>query len=419
MSSVVETLKKYILVDGFHVVADLDSSHDSWIIDKETKKKYLDCYSQFASQALGWNHKSLIENSDYIKNASIYKLANSDMYSKIYENFMKNFASIAPDFKHFFFIEGGSLAVENALKAAFDWKCQLDQRHAMTDGQFLDVIHMKEAFHGRSGYTLSLTNTGEMKTKWFPKFKWTRVINPKITNSSDETEKNESICLDQMEKTLKKREVAAIIFETIQGEGGDNHFTPRLFKEVRKLADEYQAMFILDEVQCGMGLTGKWWAYEYYDVKPDMIVFGKKSQVCGFASNERIEEAKNNVFKQSSRINSTWGGNFVDMARSKIIIDIIKKENLVENSEIIGKQFLESLKELSIKYPQINNVRGKGLMIAFDLPDEKNRDLLIAKMQENMLVLKCGEKSIRFRPSLSFNSSDVNQAIEYIEKALQ
>jgi L-lysine 6-transaminase len=85
--------------------------------------------------------------------------------------------------------------------------------------------------------------------------------------------------------------VAAIIMETIQGEGGDNHFRPEFFQEVRKLADGHEAMFILDEVQCGMGLTGKWWAYEHMGIKPDIMCFGKKTQVCGFCSTDRIDEA--------------------------------------------------------------------------------------------------------------------------------
>lgn len=419
MSSVIESLKKHILVDGFHVVVDPEASLGSWVVDKETGKKYLDCYSQFASQPLGWNYEPLKEQRAYIEQTCLHKLANSDMYSEVYRDFVEAFHSITLDFKHYFFIEGGALGIENALKAAFDWKCQVDPKHQANDGQDLDVVHLQEAFHGRTGYTLSLTNTGEMKTKWFPKFKWTRVPNPKIPSSPTSEMMmcyDETVSLDQMEKALKTGNVAAIIMETIQGEGGDNHFRPEFFQEVRKLADKYQAMMILDEVQCGMGLTGKWWAYEHMGIKPDMICFGKKSQVCGFCANERIESAPNNVFKQSGRINSTWGGNIVDMARAKVLIDIIKSYRLVDNARQVGDYFLKLLKE--IKNPEISNVRGRGLMIAFDLPTTEERDLLVNKLHDNMLVLKSGDRSIRFRPPLSFTGENAEDATAFIVKAL-
>lgn len=415
---IIDRLKNYILADGFHVVVDVQKSHDAWIVDQETGKEYLDCYSQFASQALGWNHKSLVESADYINKTCLHKLANPDMYCQVYSEFVETFASIAPDFKHFFFIDGGTLGVENALKAAFDWKCQLDPRHQRTDGQLLDVIHLREAFHGRSGYTLSLTNTGDIKTKWFPKFGWTRITNPKIhfPMQQHNVERLENMALDEMLPALQKGNVSAIILETIQGEGGDNYFRPEFLRIIRKLANEYEAMFILDEVQTGMGLTGKWWAYEHYDVKPDMIVFGKKSQVCGFCSTDRIELAQNHVFKQSGRINSTFGGNVTDMARAKVVIDIIKNEDLLEQTNRVGNYFLDHLKNITAS--DVDNIRGKGLMLAFDLPTPERRDYVISKMQENMLALKCGTRSIRFRPCLTFTEADVDMAIEFAKKAL-
>ena len=415
MSQIIQDLKKHILVDGFHVVVDLEKSEGSWIKDAESGELYLDCYSQFASQALGWNYLPYMRKDlSRLQSIATVKLANSDMYSQVYRDFVETFASIAPDFKHFFFIEGGALGVENALKAAFDWKCQVDPESAVNDGQDLNVIHLKEAFHGRTGYTLSLTNTGEMKTKWYPKFHWTRVLNPKIGLKDEAIQ---IIALAQMENAFRMSKVAAIIFETIQGEGGDNHFEDSFFLKVRELADKYQAMFILDEVQCGMGLTGKWWAYEHHGVKPDMICFGKKAQVCGFCCTDRIETAPNHVFKQSGRINSTWGGNFVDMERSRLIIEVIKERNLLEHTEKVGAYFLDKLKEL--EDDKVSHARGKGLMLAFDLPDATKRDEALTKMHESgLLALKCGDRSIRFRPALTFSEQDVDDAIYFIKKAL-
>ena len=399
-SKVINRLSKYILTDGFHVVVDPERSHGSYVVDAETGREYLDCYSQFASQALGWNHESLLKAKDHLGEVALHKLANSDMYSVDYVEFVEKFAEITPDFSHYFFIDGGALAVENALKAAFDWKAQ--KLKVTPKGEFpvwtqpLDVLHFKQAFHGRTGYTLSLTNTDLNKTKWFPQFVWTRA---NIYDNID----------DHMHSS-----VAAIIIEPIQGEGGDNHFDVDLFKRLRLAADKHESMLILDEVQTGLGLTGKMWAYEHTGIVPDMICFGKKTQVCGFCSTDKIDEIKTNVFNTSGRINSTWGGNIVDMVRSKYIIEIIQEENLVENAHHVGAHFLNALSNID----GLHNVRGKGLMIAFDMETPELRDDLKSIVQEKMLVLTCGDKSIRLRPSLTFSREDANTACSIIEEAL-
>lgn len=411
----IETLKKYILVDGFHVVVDVKKSDLSWIVDAESGKRYLDCYSQFASQVLGWNHPYMDDWKSHIEDMSLHKIANSDMYCEEYMSFVESFSKVTPDFKHYFFIDGGALGVENALKAAFDWKYQKSQCDNM------DVIHFNEAFHGRTGYTMSMTNNGgpdseNTKTKWYPRFNWTRVTNPKISCPPNDVENLESIAVQEMTEALKTGRVAAIIIEPIQGEGGDNHFRKEFFVKLRELADQYEAMLIFDEVQTGVGLTGKMWCYEHFGIIPDMMCFGKKTQVCGFCSTDRIDSVSENVFNVSGRINSTWGGNIVDMVRSTILLQSIQDLNLVENSKQTGEYFLNKLN--SLKSDDVTNVRGKGLMLAFDLPSTEKRDELVNKLHENMLVLKSGKKSIRFRPTLTFAPQDVDQAIDFLNIAL-
>jgi L-lysine 6-transaminase len=320
------------------------------------------------------------------------------MYSEEYADFVEKFSEITPDFKHYFFIEGGALGVENALKAAFDWKAKkLKYTHSL-DINNLDVIHLKNAFHGRTGYTLSLTNTTPEKTALFPKFRWTTV------------EPN----WEDVERHVH-RDVAAIIVEPIQGEGGDNHFPLVFFKNLRRIADENDCLLIFDEVQTGMGLTGKMWAYEHFDIVPDMMCFGKKTQVCGFCSTDRIDEVKDNVFNTSGRINSTWGGNIVDMVRLGYIVDAIQKEKLVDNAHHIGSHLLWCLRTIS----GLDNVRGRGLMIAFDLPSSELRDRMVELLQENMIVLKCGSRSIRLRPPLTFSEEDADTVCLYIREALE
>jgi L-lysine 6-transaminase len=415
-----EILKKYTIGDGLSIVIDLDNSKGSWLVDKLTGDRYLDCYSQFASQSIGWNHPKLIAATEKLGKAFHHKIANSDMYSETLAEFTEIFAKITPDFDYYFFIEGGALGIENALKASFDWKMKkkgwVEEEDTWGDGNYeddtwkLDVLHMQHAFHGRSGYSLSLTNTNPIKTWGFPKFKWSRLYNP-INGAGISTEERENYSLELAKKIMESGRVAAFITEVIQGEGGDKHFTPNYIQKLRKLTEDYDVMFIVDEVQTGIGLTGKMWAYEHYGIKPDMLCFGKKVQLSGFCSTKKIDEIPDNVFKTSGRINSTWGGNIVDMARFCILIDIIQKENLVENAEIVGDYFLNELKNLSLL-----NVRGKGLMIAFDLMSPKERDAFHNKLMENkLLCLKSGYCSIRFRPHLTFSKENVDIAIKIIK----
>lgn len=409
-----QTMRRHTIGDGEAVAIDPLASNGSYLADT-TGKLYLDCDSQFASLPVGWNHPTLVQAASYLGRIAIHKIANSDWYTRELAQFTEAFAATAPDFQYFFFVEGGTLGVENALKAAFDWKAQL-LGWGDVDVNRLDVIHLKQAFHGRSGYSLSLTNTDPNKTTLFPKYNWTRITNPKIDFPMVEADVAylEAESLNQAEDALKKNLVAAIILETIQGEGGDNHFRSEYFKALRELANRYEAMLILDEVQAGVGLTGKMWAYQHFGIKPDMIAFGKKTQVCGFASTNRIDSVKNNVFKVSSRINSTWGGNIVDMVRFTFLAKIIKEENLVENARVVGDYFLEELRKL----PRIRNVRGRGLMIAFDLEDGTKRMEVLNKMKQNMTALKCGERSIRLRPHLTFSKEDADAAVGFISSSL-
>lgn len=410
-----DVMRMHTIGDGESIVIDANRSVGPYLFDAITGNVYLDCASQFASMAIGWNHPKMMKHIEKLGTIALHKYANSDFFSVELAEFTQMFASIAPDFKHFFFVEGGTLGVENALKAAFDWKAK---KRNFVEGygiNNLDVIHLQQAFHGRSGYTLSLTNTVPNKTALFPKFQWTRIKNPKIkfplVDSGVVLDEEDSLA--NAENALKSNTVAAIILEPIQGEGGDNHFTLRYFAALRALADKYEAMLILDEVQTGVGLTGKMWAYEHFGIIPDMISFGKKTQVCGFASTNRIDDVPNNVFHTSSRINSTWGGNIVDMVRFTAIAQIIKDEKLVENAAIVGDYFLNQLQQLPV-----TNARGRGLMLAFDLRNTDERNSVLEKMQKKMTVLPCGERSIRLRPHLIFNHANVDQAIEIIRNSI-
>ncbi len=424
-----EILKEHILVDGFPFVLDLEKSFGSELFDT-SGMRYLDMMSFYASMPLGMNHP-ILEEPEARKElllAAKNKVSNSDFYTESYIDFVETFARVAvpKSFPHMFFISGGALAVENALKASFDWKVRKNLQSGQGEKGH-QVIHFKEAFHGRSGYTLSLTNTADpRKYMYFPKFDWPRITNPKITfpldNHLEEVKKLEETALNEIDQVIKERgnDLSSIIIEPIQGEGGDNHFRDEFFVDLRKIADEEGLMLIFDEVQTGLGLTGKMWYFNHLPIKPDLVAFGKKAQVCGFFSNRRIEEVEGHVFEESSRINSTWGGNLVDMVRSKYYLQVIEKENILSNVKKQGNHLEKLLFDLAeTSEGLISNIRRKGLFAAFDLPSTEIRDHLQANLVKNgLLILKSGIKSIRFRPALNVQEDQLDEAIEILSSTL-
>jgi L-lysine 6-transaminase len=424
-------LGRHILVDAFDLVLDLKNSRGCYLQDARDGRRYLDCFSFVASSALGINHPKMgtPEFLEKLTCVARTKVSNSDMYTPEMAAFVDTFARVAkPSYmKHLFFIEGGTLGVENALKAAFDWKVQTNFSRGCSEEKGHQVIHFRQAFHGRSGYTLSLTNTDPNKTNYFPKFSWPRIDNPKIifpldAANLDSVQRAENAAIGQIERAFDERadDIAAILIEPIQGEGGDNHFRPEFFMRLRRLADEREAMLIFDEVQTGLGLTGTLWAAEQTGVEPDMICFGKKVQVCGFMCGTRIDSVPGNVFAVQSRINSTWGGNLTDMVRSQRILEIIEEDGLVENARRVGAHLSVRLQELGAGHPLlISNCRGAGLMQAFDLPDKGTRKrFLDGCFRMGLLMLPCGERSVRVRPPLIFAEAEADSAVGIMHAAV-
>ena len=418
-----EILGRHMLADGMDLVMDLDRSHGSWIVDQRDGTEYLDLYTMYASQAIGYNHPKMREISDELGRVAIQKPICSDIYTVEMARFMEVFRRVAmPAYlPHVFFIEGGTLAVENALKAAFDWRCRLNQASGKDDIQADLIIHFKEAFHGRSGYTLSLTNTyNPDKTQYFPKFDWPRIENPKLRFPVDQAEeqrvsKAEILALDQIKQSIHEYgdRLAGLIIEPIQSEGGDNQFRPEFLQALRDLCSENHIIFILDEVQTGIGLTGRFWAHEHHDVQPDIISFGKKTQVCGMLAGPVMDEVENNVFRRSMRIGSTFGGNLVDMVRCRRILEVIESEKLVDAAAKRGAYLLAELQKLQSRFSdKITNVRGQGLLCAFDLPDSEYRSRFVDHCFRNkILVVGCGPKSVRFRPHLIVGKTEIDHGL--------
>lgn len=430
-NNVIPTLKKYMLVDGLDVVMDLQKSQGPYFYDGRRNKYYLDMFSFVASNPLGMNHPKM-NNPEFIKHLgtiALSKPSNSDIYYAELAEFVDYFfkTAVPPYFKHVFFIEGGGLAIENALKVAFDWKVKKNLKKGYDREVGQQIIHFKQAFHGRTGYTMSLTNTDPTKTAMYPKFPWPRITNPKVKfplneNNLDEVIKLENQAVAEIKQALKdnKDDVAALIIEPIQGEGGDNHFRKEFFEQLRVLCNENEMLFIMDEVQTGIAMTGKWWAHQHY-TQPDIIAFGKKTQVCGILVSDRVDEIEDNVFRTPSRINSTWGGNIVDMVRFKKYLEIMVEDDLVKNAEVVGEHLLNRITVLSQNHPGIiSNPRGKGLFCAMDVPDAKIRSTLLGKIfDKGVIMLPSGQNSIRFRPPLIITKELIDETIEIVEKSIK
>ena len=426
-----DVLARHVLADGFKLVYDTAASHGSWIVDARTGEEYLDLYTFFASAPLGSNPRGLADDPEFmavLADAAANKPANPDMYTTHYAEFVKTFARVLgdPALPHLFFVEGGALAVENALKAAFDWKSRRNEAAGRPAGLGGRVLHLTRAFHGRSGYTLSLTNTEPAKTDRFPKFDWPRIDVPAVRFPLDqhvaEVEQAEARALAQARAAFEAapHDIACFLAEPIQGEGGDNHMRPEFLLAMQDLCHAHDALFVLDEVQTGVGLTGTAWAYQQLGLEPDIVAFAKKVQLGGVMAGRRVDEVADNVFAVSGRINSTWGGGLADMVRSRRLLEIIERDGLIDHAAKLGDWLLGELGTLGERHAAVaSNVRGRGLMCALDLPSGPDRDTAVRGLREqHVIVLPCGERTIRFRPALDITEQELRFGLAALDRVL-
>jgi L-lysine 6-transaminase len=429
-NEVLSSLSEHMLVDGYDFVLDLDASQGSALVDARDGTRYLDLFTFFASNALGMNHPALTDPKVQARlaRAATNKPSNSDVYTPELADFVTTFERVLgdPALPYLFVIEGGALAVENALKAAFDWKSRHNEAAGRSPDRGTKVLHLKGAFHGRTGYTMSLTNTDPRKVARFPKFDWPRMDAPAqrfpLHVHAEETRDAEDRALVQARQFFASspNDIACTIVEPIQAEGGDHHLSARFLQELQQLTHEHDALFICDEVQTGVGLTGSAWAYQQLGLTPDLVAFGKKTHVCGVMGGGRLDEVDGHVFRTSSRINSTFGGNLADMVRATVMLEVIERDGLIERSAELGAKLLQELQDLADRHEVLDNPRGRGLMCAVDLPDGQLRDQVLARMfaDEKMFVLGCGTHSVRFRPALTVTEDDLDAAVAALDRVL-
>jgi L-lysine 6-transaminase len=432
-----EIMHRHILKDGMDMVMDLKRSQGAWVYDSKHDRKLLDFFTCFATIPLGYNHPAMTGDPTFkeaLLEAALINPSNSDVYTQHYAHFLDTFGRVAkPDYMRYaFFISGGALAIENALKVAMDWKVQKNFQKGYTKEIGHRVMHFKDAFHGRSGYTMTLTNTDPAKTRYFAQFPdWPRISNPKMVfpytdARHEDLLQREAHAIAQVKQAIREAhdgdDICALVVEPIQSEGGDHHFRTEFMVQLRDICTAHDILLIYDEVQVGVGATGKFWAHEHFgaEARPDMIVFGKKMQICGLLCGPRIDEIETNCFKVPSRINSTWGGSLVDMVRADKILQTIADENVLANVQASGEVLLSGLASLSERYAEVTNARGRGLICAFDLPTRAYRDAFIVHgLQHNALFLGCSERTIRFRPTLTITPDEIRQGLVVIEAVLK
>lgn len=417
-------LARHLLVDGYRLELDLERSRGSRLVDARTGRSYLDFYTFFASAPLGVN--PFDDDPDFLAllgRIAANKPANSDLYTSHLADFIETFNRVLgdPELPHLFFVEGGALAVENALKCAFDWKSRHNEINGRSPELGTKVLHLTRAFHGRSGYTLSLTNTDPVKTDRFPTFGWPRIEVPAIHLGDVEAAEERALAQARAAFERHPHDIACFIAEPIQGEGGDNHMRAEFLQAMQELCHEHDALLVMDEVQTGAGITGTPWAHQQLGLRPDLVAFAKKVQVGGVMAGRRVDLVPDNVFQVSGRINSTWGGGLVDMVRSRRMLEIVERDGLIPRAGELGHGLLTMLLKIQAQFPEaVENVRGRGLMCAFDLPDPAERDSMVSRLRrdEGVLVLPCGERSVRLRPALSVTPEELEEGAAAIGRAL-
>ncbi|KAA0022649.1 L-lysine 6-transaminase [Antrihabitans cavernicola] len=421
-----DVLRAHMLADGFDLVLDLERSRGLTLVDQRDGTGYLDMFGFFASSALGMNHPAVADDPAFARElaqVAANKPSNSDIYTVPMARFVDTFARVLGDRRlpHLFFVDGGALAVENALKVAFDWKSRFNEAHGHDPELGTKVLHLTEAFHGRSGYTMSLTNTDPNKVARFPKFDWPRIDSPYLADGRD-VDAAEAHALEQARRAFADNpdDIACFIAEPIQGEGGDHHFRPQFLQAMQRLCHDNDALFVLDEVQTGVGLTGTAWAFQQLGLEPDVVAFGKKTQVCGVMAGGRVDEVPENVFAVSSRINSTWGGNLTDMVRSRRILEVIESDGLIERAHDLGEYLLHRLEWLASRHPSVTEPRGRGLMCAVTLESATLRDEVVTALREreHVLILGTGARGIRFRAALTVTTDELDAAVDALDRVL-
>lgn len=357
-------------------------------------KQYLDFTSNIASCPLGYNHPELNESIKRYGNIGVHKIAGQDFYCEEHWQLAEKLLSISDSDSKVFFVNSGAEAVENAIKLAY-----------RLNGP-LPGISCINAFHGRTLGALTFTFSKNVQKVNFPELPVKRI---KFCISDDDPQ------IDSIKEIATEYKVSFILIELIQGEGGVNVASKKFVSNLHKTSIKYGIPLIIDEVQTGLGRTGKWWTYQHYGIKPAIVTIAKALQLGAVVFDKKFEPSKPGV------LSSTWGGGSrIDMAIGRKTIDIIYKEKLLEKVNKSGTFLKKCLKDLEHKDTKIREVRGLGLMIGVEFHKKDIRNKIIKKLFKNkLLVLPSGEKTIRILPPLIITDAEISKGMAIFEKVLK
>lgn len=426
----------YFMTDYFNSVGNYISDADG--------NQMLDVFAQISSIAIGYNNPKLLEaaKSDEMANALANRPALACFPSTNYLQILKLglMAAAPPGMDRIWTATTGSDANETAYKAAFMYHHGKKRGNAdFTQEELTSVMDNKlpgasdmvilsfdKGFHGRTFGSLATTRSKPIHKMDIPTFNWPKAPFPKLKYPLQEFEQEnhqqELDCLAEFELIIEqyKGKVAAIIIEPVQAEGGDNHATPFFFQKLRDITKQNDILMIVDEVQTGVGATGKLWAHEHWNLTspPDMVSFSKKFQAAGFYfSNPDLQP------KQPYRQFNTWCGDPSKAIIARTIYQEIVANDLITNTANVGNYIYNHLKELSNKYPSILlNLRGEnfGTFIAFDCPNPTIRNNLLVKMRnKGVNAGGSGDQSVRLRPTLVFENKHADIFLQVLEDSLK
>ncbi|KAK5576388.1 hypothetical protein RB653_007530 [Dictyostelium firmibasis] len=438
--ALVEKLNKLQDPRAAHFFADYANSRGNYIADVDGNI-LLDLYCQIASIPIGYNNPELIKaaKSDRWVSAIINRPSLGVLPPKDWPALIENsFMQVSPKgLNQVFTAMCGSCANECAFKAVF-----MHYQHIKRGGKpftpeelsscmkneqpgspSLSILSFKKGFHGRTFGTLSTTRSKAIHKLDIPAFDWPAATFPDLkyplAEHAKENREIEDRCLQEVESLIKTWHipVAGLIVEPIQAEGGDNYATPYFFQGLRDITKKHGVSMIVDEVQTGMGATGKFWAHEHWNLTspPDIVTFSKKMQAAGFYHNLDYRPS------ESYRNFNTWMGDPVRALELEVVIGEIKKNHLLDNVVITGNYLKEGLFDIASRYPGIiQNIRGEGTFLAIDLPTPAERDRIISHIRLLGVEMGgCGERSIRFRPMLVCQPSHINQFLNRFDTTMK
>ncbi|KAJ3461659.1 4-aminobutyrate transaminase [Fusarium solani] len=435
----IEELTQVFDTRSMNMLADYTKSKGNYIADPDGNV-LLDVFAQIASIAIGYNNPALIKaaSSPEMVSAIVNRPALGAFPSHDWADLLKSsLLTVAPrGLDHVFTAMTGSDANETAYKAAFMYRRQ--QERGGPDVEFteqelesamlnqapgapeLSILSFKTGFHGRLFGSLSTTRSKAVHKIDIPAFDWPQATFPKLQypleDNVEENRKIEQASLDEVEHLIKNYHLppCAVVVEPVQSEGGDNHASPDFFRKLRALTKKHNVLLIVDEVQTGVGATGKFWAHEHWNLEtpPDIVTFSKKAQAAGFYYGDAAIRP-NKPYRQFN----TWMGDPSRAILFKAIVDEINRLDLVNHTARVGDYLYGELEGLSRKYPgQFQNLRGKGqgTFIAFDNP---KRDQFLAKSKAlGVNIGGSGTDAIRLRPMLIFQQKHADILLDTVEK---